>query len=204
MSVLRRTLPLAAAALLLGACRDTKIVSYRVPHEADPAPVTPAAPAAAGAGSAMASTPVATTAGMALAWTAPAHWQSKPATSMRKATYTLAADGAEAELAITAFPGDVGGDLANVNRWRGQVGLGNLSAAELAGATQHLDVNGLHLTVVDYTGQGASAGQRLLGAIVPIDAKPTETWFFKLSGPAALLGRERDAFLEFLKSIRKP
>ena len=28
---------------------------------------------------------------------------------MRKATYTIAGDGAEAELAITAFPGDVGG-----------------------------------------------------------------------------------------------
>ena len=137
MSVSRRTLPVVACALLLGACRDAKITSYRVPREADPAPVaqtaTPAAPAGA-AGAAMASTPVATTAGMALTWKAPANWQSKPATSMRKATYTIAGDGAEAELAITAFPGDVGGELANVNRWRGQLKLPELTADELAKA----------------------------------------------------------------------
>jgi len=199
MSVLRRFLPALACALLLAACRDTKAISYRVPHEADPEPVTPVAVPAAAAGSAMASTPVAITSGMALAWTAPAQWQSKAATAMRKATYTMAGGGAEVELAITSFPGDVGGELANVNRWRGQVGLGNLTQAELAGATQHFDANGLHLTVVDYTGQGAAA-QRLLGAIVPVGA---ETWFFKLSGPAALVGRERDAFMEFLKTIRK-
>jgi hypothetical protein len=202
MSVPRCSLPVVACALLLSACRDSKVTSYRVPHEADPVtPSATAAPAApAGAAAAMASTPVVTTAGMALAWTAPASWQSKAPTSMRKGTFTIVGDGAEADLAITAFPGDVGGELANVNRWRGQVGLGNLSQAELAGATQHLDVNGLHLTVVDYTGGQGTAAQRLLGAIVPVGS---ETWFFKLLGPAALVGRERDAFMEFLKSIRK-
>ena len=111
MSVLRRFLPALACALLLAACRDTKAISYRVPHEADPEPVTPVAVPAAAAGSAMASTPVAITSGMALAWTAPAQWQSKAATAMRKATYTMAGGGAEAELAITSFPGDVGGEL---------------------------------------------------------------------------------------------
>ena len=35
----------------------------------------------------------------------------------------------------------------------------------------------------------------LLGAIVPVGA---ETWFFKLSGPAALVARERTAFIECL------
>lgn len=202
MSVSRRTLSVLACALLLGACRDAKITSYRVPHEADPAPATAAAPSVASgaAGSAMASTPVATTAGMALTWTAPAHWQSKPASSMRKATYTITGDGAEADLAITAFPGDVGGELANINRWRGQVSLGELSAAQLAGATQHLDANDLHLTVADYTGTVNGASQRLLGAIVPVG---NETWFFKLLGPTALVSREREAFLEFLKTIRK-
>jgi hypothetical protein len=41
----------------------------------------------------------------------------------------------------------------------------------------------------------------MLGAIVPVgDA----TWFFKLSGPAALLEREKPAFLEFLKTVKAP
>ena len=37
---------------------------------------------------------------------------------MRRGSYAVGADEkTAADLAITAFPGDVGGDLANVNRW---------------------------------------------------------------------------------------
>ncbi len=200
MSVLPRSLPVVACVLLLSACRDGKVTSYRVPHEADPVPAAPVAATAPSGGAGMASTPVATTAGMALAWTAPAHWQAKAATAMRKGTYTITGEGGEADLSITAFPGDVGGELANINRWRGQIGLGNLVQSQVAGASQHLDANNLHITVVDYTGSGAAA-QGLLGAIVPVGA---ETWFFKLSGPAALVARERADFMDFLKTIRTP
>lgn len=200
MSVLPRSLPVVACVLLLSACRDGKVTSYRVPHEADPVPAAPVAATAPSGGAGMASTPVATTAGMALAWTAPAHWQAKAATAMRKGTYTITGEGGEADLSITAFPGDVGGELANINRWRGQIGLGNLVQSQVAGASQHLDANNLHITVVDYTGLGAAA-QGLLGAIVPVGA---ETWFFKLSGPAALVARERADFMDFLKTIRTP
>ena len=50
-------------------------------------------------------------------------WVVKPPAPMRKATFGVPAGSAEADLSITAFPGDVGGELANINRWRGQVGL---------------------------------------------------------------------------------
>jgi hypothetical protein len=193
----------AVALLLLSACRDPKIASYRIPKEKDPAPaVAPsAAPAAAaGAGATMANTAVTTADGPGLAWTAPAHWTAKPASAMRKGSYTITGDaGATADLSITAFPGDVGGELANVNRWRGQIQLAPLAAAELATATTHLDYNGLHLTAVDFTGGTAAAPLRVLGAIIPVDGA---TWFFKLSGPAPLVARETDAFAAFLKTIR--
>jgi hypothetical protein len=200
MSVSRLFPAVAACVLLLAGCSDPKVTSYRVPHEPDPAPVAPSAVASApGTAAGMAGTPVATAAGAGLTWTAPAHWQSRPATAMRKGTYALTGEGGEAELAITAFPGDVGGDLANVNRWRGQIGLGNITAAELSTSTLHVDANDLHMTVADYTGQGAFASQRMIGAIVPAGG---ETWFFKLSGPAAIVTRERDAFMAFLNTIR--
>jgi hypothetical protein len=119
---------------------------------------------------------------------------------MRKGSYAIAGDaGAVADLSITAFPGDVGGDLANVNRWRGQIQLPPLAAAELAAATTHLDYNGLHFTYVDLNSNSATAPQRVLGAIVPLGGA---TWFFKLSGPAALIAREQAAFADFLKTIR--
>lgn len=203
-----RLLPFTAVALLLfSACRDPKIASYRVPKEKDPvmppaaaasAPQPAAAPVANGA--TMANTAVTTADGPGLVWTAPAHWTAKPASAMRKGSYAITGDaGATADLSITAFPGDVGGDLANVNRWRGQVQLPPLAASDLANATTHLDYNNLHLTFVDLTGGGPAGPQRVLGAIVPVNGA---TWFFKLTGPVALVTREQAAFAAFLKTIR--
>ena len=48
--------------------------------------------AAAPAASDMANTPVIKAEGAGLKWTAPAHWQSKPAAAMRKATYAVPGD----------------------------------------------------------------------------------------------------------------
>lgn len=167
---------------------------------AAPAPV--AAPAAVAPAAddmtAMANTAVRTADGPGLQWTAPAGWQSEPASAMRKATYrATGANGASAELAVTAFPGDVGGELANVNRWRNQLGLAPLGAAELAPAITRLSVNGLEVSVVDFTND-ASPATRMLGAIVPFgDA----TWFFKFTGPPELLEAEKAAFFALVQSL---
>ena len=101
----------------------------------------------------------------------------------------------EAELAITAFPGDVGGDLANVNRWRGQIGLPPLVAGDLESALTRLTANGLPVAVVDLKG----GSQRILGAIVPFSGS---TWFFKLTGPDAVVAEAKPAFLSYLQTLR--
>jgi hypothetical protein len=146
----------------------------------------------------MAGTQVATATGAALAWTAPAHWTAKTGSLMRKGSYAIKGDGGEADMAITAFPGDVGGDLANLNRWRGQLQLPPVGQPEFAAATQHADHNGLHMTVADLAGTGANA-QRILGAMVPYSGA---TWFFKMTGPEALVAREKAAFLAFLATVK--
>jgi hypothetical protein len=54
----------------------------------------------------------------------PEHWERKPATQMRVGNYAVSNDAGEAlDFSITSFPGEVGGILANVNRWLGQVGI---------------------------------------------------------------------------------
>ncbi|MSU50501.1 MAG: hypothetical protein EXS37_15685 [Opitutus sp.] len=211
-SATRVSLPLLVVAVLLPACSKPAVESYRVPKETVAAAAANAAPAnapggapqapmagAAGGGT-MANTAVATASGAGLAWTAPAHWTAKTGSAMRKGSYAIKADGmaGEADLSITAFPGDVGGDLANLNRWRGQIQLPPISQAELEAATQHLDRNGLHLTVVDLAGAGATA-QRILGAMVPHNGS---TWFFKLMGPDALVAKEKPAFTTFLDTVK--
>jgi hypothetical protein len=201
---------LAASSLLLFACSKPSVESYRVPKESEPqnaaktaaaapaqsAPATPPPGAAAPQG-AMANTAVATAAGPGLTWTAPATWATKQGAAMRKATYIIKSAGidGEGELAITAFPGDVGGELANVNRWRGQVSLAPVSQADLGSSVTRLERNGLKIAVVDLVG----GGQRMLGAIVP---HAGATWFFKLLGPDALVAKEKPAFMSFLETVK--
>lgn len=199
----RHLFALVLVPLALAGCRENKVATYRVAKEKSPELLAPAAapampaPASAPAPS-MANTAVPTADGAGLAWTAPAAWQSKVGSAMRKATYTVPLDGgASGELAVTAFPGDVGGETANLTRWRGQLSLPAASEAELAATLSRFDVGNLKVTVCDF----ANAEQRLLGAIVPFAGG---TWFFKLTGPAAPLAAQKSAFVAFLKTLKAP
>lgn len=207
MPALLLRLVLIALPLVLGGCGDSSVTSYRIPKE--PEPDMPAAAAhahagtsdapAPGMGDSMANTAVATAAGPGLAWTAPAHWQPKAGSAMRKGSYAIPGEGGvSADLAITAFPGDVGGEVANVNRWRGQLQLPPVSGQEVGDSITRVGHNGLDMSVVDIVSTGA-APTRVLGAWVPHE---NSTWFFKLTGPDDLVAREKAAFLEFLKTVR--
>lgn len=188
---------------LATACRDAKVAVYRIPKENDvPASDASSSPAPAGMSvpKDMAGTAVAKAEGAGLEWNAPAHWKSKAASAMRKASYTVGEEGGEAaDFAITAFPGNVGGDLANVNRWRGQLQLPPLGETELASAMTRFEANGLKMVVVDLAGGTPDKPQRMLGAIVPYQGA---TWFFKLTGPDALVANEKPIYLKFLRTVK--
>jgi hypothetical protein len=213
MPVSRPFLALLMLPLLLASCRRAEVTSYRIPAEKDPelpmasADAAGAGPAAGGAmpnapfagGASMAETAVPTADGPGLAWTAPAGWTAKPLSAMRKGSYGVPGPGGgAADLSITAFPGDVGGELANVNRWRGQVQLPPLDEAGLGGAVTRLNANGLAMTVVDFAGASGANAQRILGAIVPFNGG---TWFFKLMGPDAVVTAAKPEFLAFLQTV---
>jgi hypothetical protein len=198
--ILRRLVPLTLAVLFFGGCQKADVTTYRIAKEKDPE--MPAAAGASGAtppaGGTMASTPVATTEGSALAWTAPADWKAQAAGAMRKGSYTIGTGDATADVSITAFPSSVGGELANVNRWRGQVELPPISEGELERAVTRVEHNGLKFGVVDLGGGGA-APKRILGAWTPFAGG---TWFFKIIGPDALVAAQKAAFANFLATVK--
>jgi len=72
-------------------------------------------------------------------WDTPEGWRLVPTDqAMRLATFEVRGPGDNdeliAEVSLTRFPGDVGGELANINRWRRQVGLESIGEAEAESA----------------------------------------------------------------------
>ncbi|MEW6305121.1 MAG: hypothetical protein AB1705_16725 [Verrucomicrobiota bacterium] len=127
------------------------------------------------------------------AWTLPAGWKEVPATTMLLAKFTAGS----AEVTVSKFPGDVGGLVANVNRWRRQIGLTDAGEAEIAQQISVLELNGGKATLVDVAG----AKGRIVGVIVP---RGGETWFYKLMGDADTVGAEKAKFLSFVQTMRYP
>jgi len=142
----------------------------------------------------MSSTPVPTVEGVSLQWTPQPGWITKPQVAMRKATFGAG----DAEIAISAFPGDVGGSLANVNRWRGQVGLAAIDQSELDRTSTVLDNSNLHFTIVEAIGPNAKA---VVAGLLPWNGS---TWFFKLTGSSDAVEKQKVSFLQFLKTVKTP
>lgn len=181
---IRCLLPLVLFVALTG-CKEETIRTYRVAK--DPT-LQPAIPAAADA------VPSAFP-----EWKVPETWASQPPSAMRLASFRAG----EADVSVSKMPGTAGGTLANVNRWRGQIGLAPLTESELATEQKAIEVGGENSLLFEMAGgkapEGKSQPQRTLAAIVPHSG---ETWFFKMSGDSAAVANESVNFAAFLKSIR--
>jgi hypothetical protein len=199
MSPHLRFAALSLCACLLAACGEERVSVYQVPKEKDPElPGLSPGGAADAAGAPMADTAVPTAQGSDLLWQAPSGWEAKAASAMRKASYGLPGG---CELSVTAFPGDVGGELANVNRWRGQVGLPPLAAGDLEGSVSRLESSGLKFLVAELVPDGGPSAKAILGAMVPYGGS---TWFFKISGPASAIQAAKPDFAAFVRTIHVP
>jgi hypothetical protein len=130
------------------------------------------------------------------AWEVPAGWKAGGPRPMRLASFEIPGGATPGDVSISALSSGGGGLLANVNRWRGQVGLGPVDETQLTAESQAVQLaGGQKGTVVDLAG----AKSRILGAIVPVGDR---VWFFKLTGDNALVGREKANFVKFVESAR--
>ncbi len=199
---------IAALILLLTGCREEPVRTYRTSKEPLP-PVEPApAPAAAGAlpaghpplGTEAMNMPAASAAD-SIIWAAPDHWAAKPLGAMRRGSFTTRNEHGEADCSIIVLAAAQNPLLENINRWRGQIGLTPISAAQLPAESATLDGAGLSFTTVDLVGPPPAGGAatRILGAIL---YRGEEAWFFKLTGPDAAVAAEQPAFLDFLRTVR--
>jgi hypothetical protein len=131
-------------------------------------------------------------------WTVPAEWtRSSEQRPMRHATFIVEDPDGQVEVSVSQFPGDVGGMLANVNRWRGQVGLGPVGEADLPSIVTPFTSPGFE----GHTMRLAGEGRTMLAASI-FEPSSNRTWFVKATvSPAAADRVETDLF-EFARSFR--
>ena len=200
---LRPLLALSAVGLILfSSCRDPKIRSYRIAKEATP----PSPPSGMTGMTGMAGQPIphAPVGDVpAIHWQKPETWQEQPGKSMRIGSFLIPGpDGRKAEVAVTTFPGDVGGDFANVNRWRGQIQLPPIAEAELSAAITALDLPTGKFQLLDIASTEPLIDGKYKARILGAWLKQAErTWFFKLMGDDESVGAQREALLGFLRSV---
>ncbi|MEE2990604.1 MAG: hypothetical protein VX715_08310 [Planctomycetota bacterium] len=89
-------------------------------------------------------------------WKLPADWEQQPGEGMRYATLQYSKDGSPLELSVIPLPiGDVPIDqyvLQNVNRWRNELKLKPIEAADLVSQTEAVQVGDATATMVNLLG----------------------------------------------------
>jgi hypothetical protein len=134
-------------------------------------------------------------------WNVPGGWKEVPGGQFLAAKFLINGDGGgQAAVNVSSSAGTGGGVAANVNRWRKQLGLGELSGDELAKVVRSITTTSGQATLVEMNGTDARSGQpaSLVGAIV---LQPGQAWFYKLMGDAPTVGAQKEAFTAFVQQV---
>jgi len=137
-------------------------------------------------------------------WQVPSGWNEVPGGQFLVAKFSLTGPSdTQAAVNVSRSAGDGGGALANINRWRGQLGLAPAADMESVQKVQSLTAGGSQATLVEMSGTDARTGQpaRVVAVIVP---QGGQTWFYKLMGNGQIVEREKDAFTKFVRSAKYP
>ncbi len=185
-----RALALCLVLPVLAGCHNDEISSYRVPKTPQTEEAAPASPAAG--------------APKGIEWTTPKGWREVAATDMRVGSFLVdGKNGLTADVSIVRLGGPAGGELANVNRWRGQLGLAAITEAELPKLSVKITPGGRPMLMSNFVTLGPVIDKRYKKRMLAVTcARAGSTWFFKMMGEDALVASLEPAFLAFLKDLR--
>lgn len=130
------------------------------------------------------------------AFAIPANWKEQSPGSMQLAKYVPVGAEEKAEITVAVLPGDGGGTVGNVNRWRRQLGLAPWSDAEVQQALRKLNVTGGESYLVDLANPATQ--KRMLAAGV---VRGSRSWFYKLMGETQVVEAEAAAFTRFVEGV---
>ena len=138
-------------------------------------------------------------------WKKPPEWIEVSGNSMRLVSFTLG-QSEQVECYVTVLPGSAGGVLANLNRWRNQMGLAALTPLEIA-ELSYIDMFNEKVPLIELQGEfkdadGGQAGTRygMLGTVCEL---PEHMLFVKMIGPETEVASRRQRFVEFCTSLAR-
>ena len=134
-------------------------------------------------------------AGPDIVFSLPEGWTDAGSSGIRKANLRINDASGSAEITALSFPGNVGGNLANVNRWCGQIELNIMSQAQLDSISEPITISYHGGTYLRLQGPQKS----ILVGILPFHGS---TWFFKMLGDNATVQANELAMKSFLNSIK--
>lgn len=131
-------------------------------------------------------------------WTMPAAWHQEPSNRPMILAIFHVDQTHTIEVQVSAFAGDAGGVLDNVNRWRKQINLDPITDAQLGDNVQIIDTQGSFGGVVDLT--NTSNSKRTIATVIQGGAGMS--WFVKASGEPDAVGKQKAAIIAFAESFR--
>lgn len=135
----------------------------------------------------------------------PDGWRAIAPSGMRDVNLVAGVDG-EVECYVVRLPGEAGGLVPNVNRWRGEVGAGPLSAAEVV-SLPTVPLLGQDCPIVegrgDYEGMDRAGVRADAGLLGTLRVDRGGSVFVKMVGPAEAVAAERERFLAFVESLEE-
>lgn len=136
-----------------------------------------------------------------LTWALPVGWTEVAPSEMRVASFSIVdANNKHADVSVIPLSGMGGGDLPNVNRWRGQVGLAKTTEDQLSAMAESVEAAGQPAQLYDITGKSPDNGQATR-ILVAIEHRGDTSWYFKMMGDADLVEQQKPTFITFLKSL---
>lgn len=192
---------LSLAVMLLLGCRRGDVTHARVPKEATPTdapePMHAMGGPAPDGSQADVPPPPRPSEGSALEWALPKGWTENRAGGMRYATLKPPFQG-RIDVSVVVLPGPAGGELANVNRWRGQIGLPPVDEAALGSSRRSLRAPAGTVAVYDFTSEGQQKTRMVAGILT----SGGNSWFLKMVGDSGAVAAARADFMHLLESLR--
>ena len=135
-------------------------------------------------------------------WQVPAGWQEVPGGQFLLAKFAISGSAtSQATVNVSVSARDGGGPAANVNRWRGQLGLAPATEADVQSSLQDFALPSGKASLADLSGTDPRTGRpaRLLAVMVP---QAGQTWFYKLMGDEQLVEQQKEAFTQFVRTAK--